>query len=43
MKAIQDFIYVEDIDVIDNMLKALKQTEFRTKPHLLSETRENVI
>lgn len=34
MNDIQDFIYVEDIDFIDNMFKALKSIEFRTEPHL---------
>lgn len=28
---------------MDNMFKVLKWTEFRTEPHLRSETRENII
>lgn len=34
MKDIQDFIYVENTDFIDIMLKALKSIECRTEPHL---------
>lgn len=39
MKAFQDLMYVEDIDVMDRMFKALEWTQFRTEPHLHSETR----
>lgn len=34
---------MEDIDVMDNMFKALKWTEFRNEPNLHSETRGNII
>lgn len=43
MNIIQDFIYVVDINARNNMLKALKWTEFRPEPHLHSGTKENVL